>query len=56
MQDTETKQPVKSVLLQPEAIFKDSVKDVIHDGFTTSAKICTSAALKQACSANGISG
>src|SRR3954465_450540 len=32
--DTETKQQVKSVLLQPEAIFKDNVKDVVADGFT----------------------
>src|SRR3954451_9809512 len=48
VEDTETKQQVKSVLLQPEAIFKDNVKDVIDDGFTTSADICTSAALKKA--------
>jgi D-xylose transport system substrate-binding protein len=54
VEDTETKQQVKSVLLQPQAIFKDSVKDVINDGFTTSAKICTTAALKKACTANGI--
>ena len=38
-----------------EAIFPDNVKDVIDDGFTTSAKICTTAALKKACTANGIS-
>src|SRR3954452_2055899 len=37
VEDTETKQQVKSVLLQPEAIFKDNVKDVVDDGFTTSA-------------------
>ena len=43
------------VLLQPEAIFPDNVKDVIDDGFTTAAKICTTAALKKACTANGIS-
>ena len=55
VEDTETKQQVKSVLLQPQAIFKDSVKDVISDGFTTSAKICTTAALKKACTANGVS-
>src|SRR3954468_2812910 len=56
VQDTETKKPVKSVLLQPEAIFADNVKDVVKDGFTTEAKICTTAALKKACSANGVSG
>src|SRR4051794_2601370 len=55
VQDTETKQPVKSVLLQPEAIFKDNVKDVVADGFTTADKLCTTAALKQACQENGIS-
>src|SRR4051812_42058656 len=54
--DTETKQPVKSVLLQPQAIFKDNVKDVVADGFTTADKLCTSAELKKACQANGVSG
>ena len=44
------------MLLQPQAIFTDNVKDVIADGFTTAAKICTTAALKKACTANGISG
>jgi D-xylose transport system substrate-binding protein len=56
VEDTETKQQVKSVLLQPQPIFKDSVKDVIADGFTTADKICTTAALKKACQENGISG
>src|SRR3954453_4344372 len=46
-EDTVTHKQVKSVLLQPQAIFKDSVKDVISDGFTTSGKICTTAALKK---------
>jgi D-xylose transport system substrate-binding protein len=55
VEDTETKQQVKSVLLQPQAIFPDSVKDVVNDGFTTAAKICTTAALKKACAANGVS-
>jgi len=54
--DSETKQNVKSVLLQPEAIFKDNVKDVVADGFTTADKLCTSSALKKACSENGVSG
>jgi D-xylose transport system substrate-binding protein len=56
VEDTETKQQVKSVLLTPQAIFPDSVKDVIADGFTTVDKVCTTAALKKACAANGISG
>jgi D-xylose transport system substrate-binding protein len=42
------------VLLQPQAIFADNVKDVVNDGFTTAAKVCTTAALKKACAANGI--
>jgi len=54
VEDTETKQPVKSVLLQPQLIMKDSVKDVIADGYTTAAKVCSTAALKKACAANGI--
>jgi D-xylose transport system substrate-binding protein len=56
VEDTETKQQVKSVLLEPQAIFPDSVKDVVADGFTSAAKICTTAALKKACTANGVSG
>jgi len=54
--DTETKQNVKSVLLQPQAIFKENVKDVVADGFTTADKICTTDALKKACQENGVSG
>jgi len=54
--DTETKQPVKSVLLQPQMILKENVKDVVADGFTTADKLCTSAELKKACEANGVSG
>jgi D-xylose transport system substrate-binding protein len=56
VQDSETKQQVKSVLLQPQAIFKDNVKDVVADGFTSADKLCTSEALKTACEANGVSG
>jgi D-xylose transport system substrate-binding protein len=56
VEDTETKEQVKSVLLTPQAIFPENVKDVIADGFTTADKICTSEALKKACEANGVSG
>jgi D-xylose transport system substrate-binding protein len=45
---------VPSVLLAPEAITKDNVKDVIADGFVTKDAICT-AALAKACTAAGIS-
>ena len=56
VEDTETKQQVKSVLLQPQAIFPENVKDVVADGFTTADKICTSEALKKACEEQGVSG
>jgi D-xylose transport system substrate-binding protein len=56
VQDTETNKPVKSVLLEPEAIFPENVKDVIADGFTSADKVCTSSELKKACEENGVSG
>jgi D-xylose transport system substrate-binding protein len=56
VEDTETKQQVKSVLLEPQAIFPENVKDVIADGFTTADKICTTEALKKACEEQGVSG
>jgi D-xylose transport system substrate-binding protein len=56
VEDTETKQQVKSVLLQPQAIFPENVKEVVADGFTTADKICTSSALKKACQEQGVGG
>jgi D-xylose transport system substrate-binding protein len=53
--DTKLNKDVPSVLLTPEPIYKDNVKDVIADGFTTKEKVCNSAALQKACAANGIS-
>src|SRR3954469_19085134 len=53
--DTETKQQVKSVLLEPQAIFPENVKDVVADQFTSADKLCTSAELKKACDKNGVS-
>jgi D-xylose transport system substrate-binding protein len=55
VEDTTAKTQVPSVLLEPQPIYKDTVKDVIADGFTTKDKICTTAELKAACTANGIS-
>ncbi|MFN8080264.1 MAG: substrate-binding domain-containing protein [Kineosporiaceae bacterium] len=55
VEDTTAKTQVPSVLLEPQPIFKDSVKDVLADGFTTKDKVCTTDALKAACTANGIS-
>ena len=53
--DTKTGQDVKSVLLTPKPIYKDTVKDVIADGFTTKDKVCTTPELQKACTDNGIS-
>src|SRR3954453_10232505 len=56
VEDTETKQQVKSVLLQPEAITAENVKDVVADGFTSADKLCTTSALKTAWDKYGVSG
>ncbi len=52
--DTETNKEVASVLLDPEAIFFDNVKDVIADGYTTKENVCT-ADLAAKCTEAGIS-
>jgi len=53
--DSVSSMDVPSVLLTPQPIFKDNVKDVIADGFTTAAKICTTDAAKAECTKQGIS-
>jgi D-xylose transport system substrate-binding protein len=53
--DSVSGKDVPSVLLVPQGIYKESVKDVIADGFTTKDKVCTTAELKAACTAAGIS-
>lgn len=53
--DTTTKKEVPAQLLVPQAIFAENVKDVIADNFTTAAKLCTTAALKAACTKYGVS-
>ena len=52
--DTETNKEVDAVLLKPEAIYFDNVKDVIADGYTTKENVCTEA-LADACASAGIS-
>ncbi|GAB3273257.1 sugar ABC transporter substrate-binding protein [Kineosporia babensis] len=52
--DTKTNAAVKSVLLEPQAIYADNVQDVIDDGATTAEKICTTAELKKACEKYGV--
>ena len=39
--DSESGADVPSVLLVPQAIYPENVKDVVADGFTTADKICT---------------
>jgi D-xylose transport system substrate-binding protein len=55
VEDTETGEQVKSVLLEPQAIFPENVKDVIADGFTTAEAVCSNAELQKACEENGVS-
>jgi D-xylose transport system substrate-binding protein len=54
VEDTETGEQVKSVLLEPQGITKESVKEVVADGFVAADDICTTAALKKACTENGV--
>lgn len=53
VKDTESGKDVPSVLLVPKPIFKDSVKDVVTDGFVTKEELCTGA-FAALCTANGI--
>jgi D-xylose transport system substrate-binding protein len=41
VQDPQTKASVPAVLLQPKAIYKENVNDVIADGFVSKADLCT---------------
>ena len=52
--DSVSGQDVPSVLLTPQQIFPENVKDVVADGFTTADKICTTAELKAACTKYGV--
>jgi D-xylose transport system substrate-binding protein len=52
--DPESKAAVPSVLLTPKAIYKDSVKDVVADGFVTKDQLCTGDFAKL-CTDNGVS-
>jgi D-xylose transport system substrate-binding protein len=55
VKDSVTGKDVPSVLLTPVGIYPESVKDVVADGFTTAAKLCTTAELKAACAKYGVS-
>lgn len=54
VKDTQGNRDVPSVLLTPKAITKDTVKDVVSDGFVTKAELCTGKFVAL-CTAAGIS-
>lgn len=45
---------VPSLLLLPKSIFPANVKDVVADGYTTAARLCTTDKLKAACTKYGV--
>jgi len=54
VKDPESGRDVPSVLLEPKAIYKDNVKDVVADGYVTKEELCTGAYAKL-CADAGIS-
>jgi D-xylose transport system substrate-binding protein len=52
--DSESGADVPSVLLVPQAIYPENVKDVIADGFTTADKVCTTDELQALCAEYGV--
>lgn len=52
--DPESDRDVPAVLLTPQAIYKENVKDVIADGFVTKDEVCTEA-YAELCASAGIS-
>ena len=53
--DSVTGEAVPSVLLEPQAIFRDNVGDVVDDGYTTAENLCTTPELQTACDEVGVS-
>jgi D-xylose transport system substrate-binding protein len=54
VKDTTLNKDVPSVLLTPEAIYKDNVKDVVNDGYVSKSDLCTGDYAAK-CAAAGIS-
>ena len=52
--DSEAGTEVPSVLLVPQAIYPENVKDVIADGFTTVEKVCATEELQAKCAEYGV--
>jgi D-xylose transport system substrate-binding protein len=53
--DSVTGKDVPSVLLVPQGITAETVKDVVADGFTTAENLCVTEELKAACAEYGVS-
>ena len=56
VEDTETGEKVASVLLEPQAISKENVKDVVADGYVPPTTSAPRPALKKACDEDGVGG
>ena len=54
VEDTETGEQVKSVLLEPQPIFAEDVKEVVADGFVAAEDVCANAQLQKACDKHGV--
>ncbi|MGI5212065.1 sugar ABC transporter substrate-binding protein [Plantactinospora sp. CA-290183] len=54
VKDPQTGRDVPSVLLEPKAIYKENVKDVVTDGYVTKEELCT-AAVAALCTQAGVS-
>ncbi|GAB7189710.1 substrate-binding domain-containing protein [Kineococcus sp. NUM-3379] len=54
VEDSEGKRQVASILLEPQAIFRDNVKKVVDDGFVEASAVCTGDFAKH-CTELGIS-
>jgi D-xylose transport system substrate-binding protein len=54
VEDTESGEQVKSVLLEPQGITKENVKDVVADGFVAAEDVCSTSQLQKACAENGV--
>jgi D-xylose transport system substrate-binding protein len=52
--DSEAGTEVPSVLLVPQAIYPENVKDVIADGFTTAEKVCATDEVAAKCAEYGV--
>jgi D-xylose transport system substrate-binding protein len=54
VRDTVTGADVKAVLLPPQPVYRESVKAVVADGYTSAQKLCTTAELRRACAEAGV--